>query len=125
MAVQLELDPQSYAIIEERYSNALQLAKKHQVAPENLVAFHQSLSQELAKFSHDESRINVVIEELENSITDIQSNEDSTYKLIEDIQVSFDELPDFQDIQNQLDVLNDQVFENASVEEEPTQEGVL
>ncbi len=64
---QLELDPQSYAIIEERYSNALQLAKKHQVAPENLVAFHQSLSQELAKFSHDESRINVVIEELENT----------------------------------------------------------
>ncbi len=63
---QLELDPQSYAIIEERYSTALQLAKKHQIAPENLVDFHQSLSQELAKISHDESRINVVIDELEN-----------------------------------------------------------
>jgi len=64
---QLELDPQSYAIIEERYSLALQLAKKHQVSPENLCAFHQELTQELAGISSDESRIDTVIEEIEKT----------------------------------------------------------
>ncbi|MBL0712046.1 MAG: DNA repair protein RecN [Colwellia sp.] len=61
---QLELDPQSYAMIEERYSATLQLAKKHSLAPEKLADFHQSLKQELAKISHDGSRIDTVIEEL-------------------------------------------------------------
>ena len=40
---QLELDPQAYAIIEDRYSTTLQLAKKHNLAPERLADFHQSL----------------------------------------------------------------------------------
>ena len=62
---QLELDPQSYAIIEERYSTALQLAKKHQLAPEQLVNFHSELKQQLASISGDETRINSIIEELE------------------------------------------------------------
>jgi len=64
---QLELDPQSYAIIEERYSLALQLAKKHQISPENISAFHQTLSQELADISSDESRIDAIIEEIEKT----------------------------------------------------------
>jgi len=64
---QLELDPQSYAIIEERYSTALQLAKKHQLSPENLVTFHSELKQQLASISHDETRINTIIEELEQT----------------------------------------------------------
>jgi len=62
---QLELDPQNFAIIEERYSNALQLAKKHQLSPENLVNFHNELKLQLASISGDESRINTIIEELE------------------------------------------------------------
>jgi DNA repair protein RecN (Recombination protein N) len=61
---ELELDPQAYAMIEDRYSTALQLAKKHSLSPENLVSFHQALIQDLAAISHDESRINVVIEEI-------------------------------------------------------------
>lgn len=61
---ELELDPQAYSIIEERYSNALQLAKKHSLSPDALVNFHQELIQELAAISHDESRINSVIEEM-------------------------------------------------------------
>ncbi len=61
---QLELDPQAYAIIEERYSTTLQLAKKHNLAPEDLANFHQTLKQELAEICHDSSRIDVVIEEL-------------------------------------------------------------
>ncbi|MEI6893490.1 MAG: DNA repair protein RecN [Colwellia sp.] len=64
---QLELDPQNYAIIEERYSTALQLAKKHQVSPESLVAFHHELKQQLASISGDETRINSIIEELEQT----------------------------------------------------------
>ncbi len=64
---QLELDPQAYAMIEERYSIALQLAKKHQVSPEGLVAFHQELTQKLASISNDETRINTIIEELEQT----------------------------------------------------------
>jgi DNA repair protein RecN (Recombination protein N) len=51
-------------MIEDRYSTALQLAKKHSLSPENLVSFHQALIQDLAAISHDESRINVVIEEI-------------------------------------------------------------
>jgi len=61
---ELELDPQAYAMIEERYSTALQLAKKHSLSPENIATFHQSLIQELADISNDESRINDVIEEI-------------------------------------------------------------
>jgi DNA repair protein RecN (Recombination protein N) len=66
---QLELDPESYTIIEERYSTALQLAKKHQLSPEELVSFHQKLKQELANISNDETRINSVIEEIEKAKT--------------------------------------------------------
>lgn len=60
----LELDPQAYAMIEDRYSTALQLAKKHSLSPESLVSFHQELTQKLSEISSDESRINAVIEEI-------------------------------------------------------------
>jgi DNA repair protein RecN (Recombination protein N) len=60
----LELDPQAYTVIEERYSTALQLAKKHSLSPENLVSFHQGLKQELAEISSDDSRINTIIDEI-------------------------------------------------------------
>lgn len=60
----LELDPQAYAMIEKRYSTALQLAKKHSLPPEQLVSFHHSLIETLAGISHDESKINIVIEEI-------------------------------------------------------------
>ena len=53
----LELDPQAYSLIEERYSTAVLLAKKHQVAPNALADFHQQLLQELALFSSDETRL--------------------------------------------------------------------
>jgi len=61
---ELELDPQAYSIIEERYSSALQLAKKHSLSPESLVNFHQELIQELSAISSDETRIDAVIEEI-------------------------------------------------------------
>ncbi|MDO6444226.1 DNA repair protein RecN [Colwellia sp. 1_MG-2023] len=63
----LELDPQTYQIIEERFSTAVQLAKKHHVSPENLTHFHQSLKQELALISDDESRLDVIYQEIETA----------------------------------------------------------
>lgn len=64
---QLELDPQHFSLIEERYSTALQLAKKHQVSPENLVTLHQSLIQELAAISSDESRLDLIINDIDTT----------------------------------------------------------
>ncbi len=63
----LELDPQAYALIEERYSLAVKLAKKHNVSPENLPAFHAELSQALKSISSDETRLLLVIDEIEKA----------------------------------------------------------
>ena len=64
----LELDPESFAQIEERYSYAVQLAKKHQVAPEALVQFHQTLSEELKLLSSDETRLDNLAEQIDVSL---------------------------------------------------------
>lgn len=61
----LELDPEAFSHIEERYSFAVQLAKKHQVAPEKLFDFHANLAQELASISDDESRLDNLAEQIE------------------------------------------------------------
>lgn len=65
----LELDPQEYAQIEERYSQAILLAKKHQVAPQNLATFHSELSLELQNISSDENRIIELTNEIEKTKT--------------------------------------------------------
>jgi DNA repair protein RecN (Recombination protein N) len=63
----LELDPQTYQIIEERFSTAVQLAKKHHISPEKLTQFHQKLKQELALISGDESRLDMIYQEIETT----------------------------------------------------------
>jgi len=63
----LELDPETYSLIEERYSTALQLSKKHNVAPEQLPSFHAELSQALKNISLDENRLTTVIDEIEKA----------------------------------------------------------
>lgn len=60
----LDLDPQTYSLIEERYSTAVQLAKKHQVAPEQLAQLHQGLLKELSSFNQDESRLEHINNEI-------------------------------------------------------------
>ncbi len=62
----LELDPQAYQVIEERYSLAIQLAKKHHVAPELLAKHHLSLKQELSLLSLDETRTASIQQEIEH-----------------------------------------------------------
>ena len=63
----LDLDPESYSKIEERFSQAILLAKKHQVSPENLSNFHTQLSQELNNIHADDSRLDELIHEIENN----------------------------------------------------------
>lgn len=61
----LELDPQAYNLIEERYSTAVLLAKKHQISPNTLASFHQQLLQELQLFSSDETRLTQINDDIE------------------------------------------------------------
>ena len=63
----LELDPETYQMIEERYSTALQLAKKHQVAPEQLSQYHQELVAQLNGISSDETRLANMYSEIEKA----------------------------------------------------------
>jgi len=63
----LELDPQTYALIEERYSQAVLLAKKHHIAPENLATFHAELCIALKNISSDESRLIEIANEIEKT----------------------------------------------------------
>lgn len=65
----LELDPESFSLIEERYSQAITLAKKHQVAPEALPDFHQQLSQQLANISSDEHKLASLADEIEQTLS--------------------------------------------------------
>lgn len=69
----LELDPEAFNLLEERYSLAVQLAKKHQISPENLSEFHQGLSAELAAMSHDETRLVNIFSDIDVAKTNYQS----------------------------------------------------
>ncbi|WP_286271876.1 DNA repair protein RecN [Thalassotalea hakodatensis] len=53
----LELDPEHFQHIEDRYSTAIQLAKKHQIQPEALYQLHHDLKQQLTMISSDETRL--------------------------------------------------------------------
>ncbi|MBL4909246.1 MAG: DNA repair protein RecN [Alteromonadaceae bacterium] len=64
---QLELDPESFLALEQRYSGAMTLAKKHQISPEKLPEHHQNLKQELALISSDETRLIQVNEDIDNA----------------------------------------------------------
>ncbi len=63
----LELDPQAYQIIEDRYSFAIQLAKKHQVSPENLPKLHLEIKQSLNLITSDGSRLDCVYIDIEKA----------------------------------------------------------
>lgn len=68
----LELDPEQFQIIEERYSNAINLARKHQVAPEDLHIKHGELQQALANISSDDSRQEQIYTELDQTKADYE-----------------------------------------------------
>ena len=96
----LDLDPQAYAEIESRYSQALKLAKKHHTSPENMVTLHNQLTADLTSITSDESRLVNVNDEIEqakqNYLTAGQilstSRNDAAEKLSKLISKSMNEL---------------------------------
>lgn len=53
----VEQNPERLAELDERLSKAMQLARKHQVTPQELPALHQSIHSELQAINHDDARI--------------------------------------------------------------------
>ena len=68
----LELDPQAYQMIEDRYSFAIQLAKKHQVTPEDLPRLHLEIKQALNLITSDGSSLDNVYIDIEKAKTHYQ-----------------------------------------------------
>ncbi|WNC73484.1 DNA repair protein RecN [Thalassotalea psychrophila] len=64
----IDLDPQTFALIEERYSTAVDLARKHKVAPENLDSFHRDICKELHAIASDDSRLEHIHDEMESCL---------------------------------------------------------
>ncbi|MEI6896133.1 MAG: DNA repair protein RecN [Psychromonas sp.] len=60
----LELDPEQFMQLETRMSDALSLARKHQVMPEFLFAHHQKLSKEFKQLNSGEQQIEQLAEDL-------------------------------------------------------------
>ncbi|MCV2885973.1 DNA repair protein RecN [Aestuariibacter sp. AA17] len=54
---QLEIDPLKMQQVEARYSQAIELARKHHVQPEHLYAHHMQLVEELNSLSSDNERL--------------------------------------------------------------------
>ncbi|MBO1255443.1 DNA repair protein RecN [Alteromonas sp. 5E99-2] len=66
----LDADPQRFAEIESRFSLAVSLARKHQIQPEALYSYHQTLSNELATLSADEETLTTLKAEVALAKTD-------------------------------------------------------
>jgi DNA repair protein RecN (Recombination protein N) len=54
---QLEIDPMKLQQVEQRYSQAMDLARKHQVKPENLYSVHMRLADEYSSLLKDEDSL--------------------------------------------------------------------
>jgi DNA repair protein RecN (Recombination protein N) len=67
---QLELDPEQFEQLESRLSQALTLARKHQVQPEMLYAFHQKLNKEYQSLNNSEAQIEQLTAELNSAKQD-------------------------------------------------------
>lgn len=71
---QLEIDPLKMQQVEARYSQTLELARKHQVQPELLYIFHQELALEYAGLTQDDDRLISLREEVSTLKTDYLSD---------------------------------------------------
>jgi DNA repair protein RecN (Recombination protein N) len=61
---QLEIDPMRMQNVEARYSQALDLSRKHNVQPETLFSFHQQLTTEFSELVKDDSLLEELKEQL-------------------------------------------------------------
>ena len=66
----LELDPEAFQQLENRLSEILALARKHQVQPELLYEFHQKLSNEYKQINSNEQQIEQLIIDLQHAEDD-------------------------------------------------------
>jgi DNA repair protein RecN (Recombination protein N) len=71
---QLEIDPMRMQSVEARYSQALDLSRKHNVQPEALYEFHQQLTSEYAELVTDDS----LLEELEIQLSELEQQYQQT-----------------------------------------------
>lgn len=53
----LELDPERQIQVEQRYNKTIELSRKHQVLPEQLASYHQTLKSELAGLASEQDMI--------------------------------------------------------------------
>lgn len=53
----IEQNPERLAQLDERLSKAMQLARKHQVTPQELPTLHQQIHDELQAINHDDKRV--------------------------------------------------------------------
>lgn len=67
---QLEIDPLKMQQVEARYSQALEFARKHQVAPEQLNQHHDLLCKELEQLKSDDSAVDMLQGELQQKQQD-------------------------------------------------------
>jgi DNA repair protein RecN (Recombination protein N) len=65
---QLEIDPMRMQNVEARYSQALDLSRKHNVRPEDLYEFHQQLSIEFTELVKDDS----LLQELKTQLLELE-----------------------------------------------------
>ncbi|WP_395342495.1 DNA repair protein RecN [Ningiella sp. W23] len=65
----LESDPAQLALIEQRYSDALDIARKHKVAPELLHETHASLAEELSQLNKQEASLQAIEESCEKALS--------------------------------------------------------
>ncbi|MCU7555310.1 DNA repair protein RecN [Alteromonas sp. ASW11-19] len=64
---QLEIDPLRLQQVEARFSKAMELARKHAVAPEDLYALHQRLAAEYKALGEQESRLDDLVAAVEQA----------------------------------------------------------
>ncbi|MEW6996726.1 DNA repair protein RecN [Colwelliaceae bacterium BS250] len=70
----IDIDPQTFALIEDRYSTAVKLARKHQVNPEHLVEFHNDLTKQLNALQQDDSRLTHINDEMQLCLQQYQES---------------------------------------------------
>lgn len=71
-AEQAELDPSRLIDVETRLSGAMDLSRKHHIKPEDLVEFHQSITQELESISNNSTRLTQLEGEINQALAAYQ-----------------------------------------------------
>lgn len=70
----IEDDPEHLFNIEKRYSQCLDLARKHQVNPEQLYTKHVELADELSKLNADDESLSEIQQDLQTSLIEYRSS---------------------------------------------------